>query len=413
MKKLLATTLLAAFGATSTAYADTQVLPIQPIGKKVEVQKVESGAETLASDSTTTTTAPNQDTVKQMINQVVDSLPASKQKSLNEYIPKTAPPTKTAAVNSTVDEYGRAVNKTATAAGTIQGTPQEAQPATSRVKREPSAFEKMQRQMAKKFKPVQKYKLRPSDNITIPAAKYILNSIRTSFEEIKVRSSDPNVVMKVEGSFIYFTSNTDAPFNLILFEKGVPETQVNLTVWPLDVMPAMVQVDVAYNRSLKAKVARVIKERKQEEQEQKERIRDMESELALASQPEMTNAPYEERINTIIATIAGRDNPSGFDLQTNIPDSARYPCRFGAYGETQQRLISSRQIVDIVLVTNKRNHNVILREDECWIDDDVIATGILNKSTLKPNEKTEVYVIRDRLHYQRKETRNERPSLLD
>ncbi|USD59045.1 hypothetical protein J4N45_10935 [Vibrio sp. SCSIO 43140] len=412
MKKLLATTLLAAFGATSTAYADIEVLPIQPIGKKVEVQKVESSAEPAASDSTTTT-APSKDTVNQMISQVVDSLPASKQKSLNEYIPKPATPSQTAAVNSAVDEFGRAVNKTANGTGTIQGTPQQAQPAASRVKPELSAFEKMQRQMAKKFKPVQKYKLRPSDNITIPAAKYILNSIRTSFEEIKVRSSDPNVVMKVEGSFIYFTSNSEAPFNLILFEKGVPETQVNLTIWPLDVMPAMVHVDVAYNRSLKAKVARVIKEREQEEHAQEERIRDMESELALASQPEMTNAPYEERINTIFATIAGRNNPSGFDLQTNIPDSARYPCRFGAFAETQQRLISSRQIVDIVLVTNKRNHNVILREDECWVDDDVIATGILNKSTLKPNEKTEVYVMRDRLHYQRIQTRNERPSLLD
>lgn len=412
MIKLLAICLVAALGVSSVTHAEDKIIPIQPIGKKIEVQKVENPTvESIATPTATTT--PNKETVNQMINQVVQSLPSSKQKSLNEYIPEKAKVATAKQANSSVDEYGRQVNTTTNNTGTFQGTPHQAQSSVSTIKPELSPFEKMQRQMAKKFKPVQKYKLRPSDNITIPAAKYILNSIRTSFKEIKVRSSDPNVVMKVEGSFIYFTSNSDAPFNLILFEQGVPETQVNLTIWPLDVMPAMVQVDVAYNRALKAKVARVIKEREQEEIAQKERIRDMESELALASQPEMTNAPYEERINTIFSTIAGRNNPPGFDLQTNVPDSARYPCRFGAYAETQQRLISSRQIVDIVLVTNKRNHNVILREDECWIDDDVIATGILNKSTLKPNEKTEVYVMRDRLHYQRVQTRNERPSLLD
>ncbi|MEZ9856619.1 hypothetical protein AB4347_21705, partial [Vibrio breoganii] len=89
------------------------------------------------------------------------------------------------------------------------------------------------------------------------------------------------------------------------------------------------------------------------------------------------------------------------------------PCRFGTYAETKQRLISSRRIVDVVLVKNVTNRNVVLREQDCWVDDDVIATGILNKATLKPSEKTEVYVLRDRLYYQRMHSRNERPSLLD
>lgn len=411
MNKFSIVILLTTLSNVGSVAASSDILPIQPIGKKVEIRETDEQSSTLPSQSVTNDSKMNA-MAEQMISQVVDALPASKQKSLNEYIPQPTVTNNMQNAKASVDEYGRSVipSTTTNKAGAIETTHAVMK---TRLEPELSAFEKMQREMAKKFKPVQKYKLRPSDNITIPAAKYILNSVRTSFEEVKIRSTDPNVVIKIEGSFVYFTSNNKAPFNLIMFEKGVPETQVNLTIWPLDVMPAMVQVDVAYSPSLRKKVARVIKERGEAEIAQAERIRDMESELALASDPEMKNSAYEERINSIISTIAGKRNPTGFDLQTNIPDSARFPCRFGTQSETKQRLISSRQIVDVVLVKNTQNHNIVLREKDCWMDDDVIATGILNKATLKPNEQTEVYVMRDRLHYQRIETRNERPSLLD
>lgn len=348
--------------------------------------------------------------VDAMLSQVLNSLPKDKRESLEAYKPNvdiTAGQNLDSA-SSTVDSYGRTVtNLVKSTASYATGAPVESEDANI------SPFERKQREMAKKYKLVQTYKLRPSDNITIPAAKYILNSIRMSFDEIEMRSSDPNVVVKVEDNFVYFSTNNDAPFNLILFEKGVPETQVNLTIWPLQVMPAMIQVNVNYDTKLKAKVANVIEKRKQDQVQQEERIRNMESEIAVASDPKLTTAPYLDRMYNTISMAAGGQNPKGFDLQTNIPVDAKYPCSFNTKAETKQRLISSRQILDVVLVENTLNHNVVLREQDCWKDADVVATGILNKATLHPGEKTEVYVMRDRLYSQRKDTKNERPSLLD
>ena len=380
---------------SSGAFANQNVIPIEPVGSKVERQAQTAQPE-------------NKAAVAAMVDQVVKSLPTDKQESLSKFTPVDDPAAKQPVISSTaVDEFGRV--STQKNQNVIVATP----PSAQATKPSLTAFERMQRQMAKKFKPVQKYKLRPSDNITLPAAKYILNSIRTSFKEINIRSSDPNVVMKVDGSFIYFTSNNDAPFNIIIFEKGVPETQVNLTIWPLDVMPAMVQVDVRYDKALQAKVDRTLASKKRDQIDQEKRIQDMESELAIASDPEITSSDYVHRINKLFAETAGKGTPKGFDLQTNIPRDALRPCRFGTYAETKQRLISSRRIVDVVLVKNVTNRNVVLREQDCWVDDDVIATGILNKATLKPSDKTEVYVLRDRLYYQRMHSRNERPSLLD
>lgn len=376
----------------SGAVANT-LLPIEPVAQKTTSNEGQP---------------PSERTVDTMLNTVVQSLPKNKRESLTSLT--TPVPTKTASTleNPKQDDYGRPMNGTPASASTRNNniSVPQAQPSMT-------PFEKMQREMAKKFKPEQAYKLRPGANITIPAAKYILNSIRTSFNEIEAKSSDPNVVVQVEGNFVYFTSDNDAPFGLILFEKGVPETQVNLTVWPLNVMPAMVDMKVSYNKSLQTTVNRTLSEREQSEIDTEARIRDKESELALSKLPASKNSPYLEQMYQVAAQIAAKQNPTGFDLQTNIPQHARFPCTFGTYAETKQRLISSRQIVDVVLVHNQTRKNIILQEQECWHGKDVIGTGILNKATLAPNDKTEVYVVRDRLYELRRTQRNERPSLIN
>ncbi|WP_435000088.1 hypothetical protein ACRZ5S_23155 (plasmid) [Vibrio scophthalmi] len=371
------------------------VLPIEPVAQKTT--RVESNS-------------PSDNTVDKMLDSVVQSLPKSKRESLNTLTtPKTTASTLEA---PKVDEFGRVIKSTP-ASAVSQATPQGQGSTANQTAPTLTPFEKMQREMAKKFKPEQEYKLRPGANITIPAAKFILNSIRTSFTEIEAKSSDPTIVVQVEGNFVYFTSDNDAPFGLILFEKGVPETQVNLTVWPLNVMPAMVDMKVRYGASLQKKVNQTLADRTQSQKETEARIKDKESELALSKIPASKNTPYLEQMYQITAQIAAKQNPTGFDLQTNIPENARFPCSFGTYAETKQRLISSRQIVDVVLVHNRTRKNIILQEQECWHGDDVIGTGILNKSTLTPNDKTEVYVVRDRLYELRRQQRNERPSLIN
>ncbi|UJF20353.1 hypothetical protein L0B53_18710 (plasmid) [Vibrio sp. SS-MA-C1-2] len=348
--------------------------------------------------------------VHQMLNTVVTNLPTEQRNQLKPMLQKDEPKPQT-------DDFGRPI------VPTEEEIQENASKTTSVAETKPiyhepekpqlTAFQMMQRDMAKKFKPVQSYKLRTGDNITIPAAKYILNSIRTSFDEVEVRSSDPNVVLKVEGSYLYFTTEYDSPFGLIMYEKGVPETQVNVTVVPLNVMPAMVQVTVKYDKKLASKVAKIKQDQQNEASAQEARIRDMESELVLKSDPKFMSNPYVDSINDLLSVVAAKKRPKGFDFSTKIPSELKYPCRFTVPSEAKQRLISSRRIVDIVLVKNIRDISVIIREEQCWNTPDVIATGILNKATLSPGEATEVYVVRDRLYQNRIKERNERPSLLD
>ncbi|WP_353500297.1 hypothetical protein [Vibrio chaetopteri] len=346
--------------------------------------------------------------VESVMSQVVDQLPVEKKQKLINLT-----------TESQRDDFGRSVS-TVGAEKAVSLTPQNSRP-TNNVEpinneappRPLSSMERLQANMMKKYKGVQRYKVNAGDNITLPAAKYILNRIKVNFSEIAVRSSDPNVVLKVEGSHVYFSTESDAPFGLIMFEKGVPDTQINVSIVPLNVMPAMVDIKVRFNSTMKSQIAKVKRERQHDIQEQEERIRDMESELLLQSDPDFQSNDYETSIDLLVAQVAGNGRPNGFDLSDNIPDSARYPCRFDAYAVTKQRLISSRRIVDVVLVENKNRYNVVLEESQCWIDDDVISTGILNRTTLAPGEKTEVYVVRDRLHETRMKSRRLRPSLLD
>ncbi|WP_299020960.1 hypothetical protein [uncultured Photobacterium sp.] len=361
--------------ATASAFAQKSYeLPVTPIGE--------------------TRVVSNDKNVDELMQQVVSNLPVEKQQKLGKFAPKDNP----ANFQPAVDSYGMQVQ---TADQRTTAPPQ------------PTAFERMTQQMKSKFKPVQKYNLRAGENVTLPAAKFIMNSVKTNFREVEVRTSDPNVAIKVEGSYLYFTTQNDAPFGLIIHEKGVPETQVNLSVWPLNVLATMVEVNVRLDRKTRTKVASLHRDLEQDKLAQEARIRDKENELLIASDPKVSASPYEARINDLFSQVGGNATPKGFDLVMNVPTSAKYPCRFEAKSVTKQRLVSSRRIIDIVLVTNPHKRKVVLREEQCWIDDDVIATGILNKATLKPGEKTEVYVMRDRLYFERLQQRRQRPSLLN
>lgn len=348
-------------------------------------------------------TQANNDDVSELVNQVVSQLPKTRQDQLGYIKPLENKQTQAPAQNYTgnIDSYGRSQSTNV--------NPNQAQVQTER-----TAFDRMKTQMRKKFKPIQTVELNEGGNATIPAAKFIMNSVRTNFKEVDIRTSDPDVTVNVEGSFIYFVTENDAPFNLLVFEKGIPESQVNMTIWPLNVLATMIELNVKLSNKTKNMLNQKYARIRVDKREQEKRIRDKESELMLSTDPEMLTNPYEQNIHNLFAQVAGNMTPKGFDFVKNIPDENRYPCRFEAKSEAKQRLVSSRRIIDIVLVTNVHHgKKVTLREEQCWIDDDVIATGILNRATLEPGQKTEVYVMRDRLYFERIRQRRDRPSLIN
>ena len=119
---------------SSGAFANQNVIPIEPVGSKVERQAQTAQPE-------------NKAAVAAMVDQVVKSLPTDKQESLSKFTPVDDPAAKQPVISSTaVDEFGRVTTKKNQ--NVIVASP----PSAQATKPSLTAFERMQRQMAKKFK---------------------------------------------------------------------------------------------------------------------------------------------------------------------------------------------------------------------------------------------------------------------
>lgn len=68
------------------------------------------------------------------------------------------------------------------------------------------------------------------------------------------------------------------------------------------------------------------------------------------------------------------------------------------------QLVSSKEIIDIVKITNDLN-GVRSVEDEYCISEGVIAAATFRRSHLQPGQSTETYILRDKL-YEKKHNRS-------
>ncbi len=262
-----------------------------------------------------------------------------------------------------------------------------------------------------KYKPHQEVTIKPGHGELLPVAAGLQNRIATPFVDVIVKTADMEVPIQTDGGFVYITPLSQAPIGLMVGERGMPETMVSLTLMPLDVPPVMVDVKVRMDAKTKAKHARFIA-KVQADKEQNDFLKEARKGPTVKNDPRV-NLEHENRATNVLAEVAGGNIPNGFDITTEIPADERYPCdivRMGMYHEVGQRMISGREIIDVVLVKNDINGFREVREEYC-LKDDVIAVGVFDRATLAPGESSELYILRDKLHAEKLKRVRTRPRL--
>ncbi|EIX8056838.1 TrhK, partial [Salmonella enterica subsp. enterica serovar Typhimurium] len=124
---------------------------------------------------------------------------------------------------------------------------------------------------------------------------------------------------------------------------------------------------------------------------------------------------HKQRIIDLLTPVALGEVPSGFSLQqdrlSRIPASEQSPCNFNMYAKLGQRLVGSRELIDVILVKNDKPYGQIVADQQCMAEG-VIASALFDKAYLQPGEETELYIVRDKLFKEREARVTTRPSLI-
>ncbi|KJG37628.1 hypothetical protein UA32_11705 [Photobacterium angustum] len=259
----------------------------------------------------------------------------------------------------------------------------------------------------------------PSDPITLAVGVGQSNRISFNFESLDIKTSNTDAPILINKGYLYVTpKNPDEPIALLVSERGIPGSAVNVLLLPADVPPIMAKVTVLLDSNLKKQRQELISEYKKREIEAQKELDEINAALERGETDLLTGSdPYQERITKLLVEVAKENIPTGFSLKNynEVSKFDRYPCdnsKMVMMHETVMQLESSREIIDIVKVTNDINGLRSVEEEYC-IEEGVMAAAVYNKSLLSPGESTELYILRDK-NYQKKlkkQQSRKRPSL--
>ncbi len=261
-----------------------------------------------------------------------------------------------------------------------------------------------------RYKEVQRVNVPPGGNVVLPVSRGLQNRISTSFKNASVSTSTPaeEASIFVNGGDVFISTNTDKPIGIMLSEDQVPESTYNLTLVPLDVPGAMISVTTSLSPSMQAKRETSLDKRNYEEM-----LARSQSEELAPSDPKQDD--HKQRIIDLLTPVALGEVPSGFSLQqdrlSRIPASEQSPCNFNMYAKLGQRLVGSRELIDVILVKNDKPYGQIVADQQCMAEG-VIASALFDKAYLQPGEETELYIVRDKLFKEREARVTTRPSLI-
>lgn len=251
----------------------------------------------------------------------------------------------------------------------------------------------------KNYKPTQEYTLNPSDNILVPVGQGLMNSIATNFNMVAVRTSDRNAVLEVVDGYIYATLKTNEPVGLIMYEEGVLESQVSVTLIPIPAPPVIVDLTVNLTPDMKIKARDYLIQIKRDEEEE------------IAKEVEGSySSEHNKRIIELLKPVALGDLPRGFSLTNDTPSWLSKPCQTAIYQYAGQRLTGGKEVIDVVLLKNDTDRVYRVREEMC-LANDVIAVALFSKSYLEPGDETEVYILRNRHYAEQQKREFRRPRL--
>lgn len=269
------------------------------------------------------------------------------------------------------------------------------------------------------FKPKVEMMAAPGEPVTIAVGVAQSNRIGFNFNKLEVVTSDMRTPILKDGGYMYITPSVPGePIGLLVGEEGMPETMVNVLLLPANVPQVIAQVDVLLTKDMKKKRSKMIAEAKAKKDKAAAELAKVEAELEQGESELRTNTdPYSDRIIDLFTLVAKEEIPQGFSLklQEEVPKKDLYPCdssKLAMYHQTVQQLESSKEIIDIVKVTNDLNGVRSIEDDYC-ISPGVLAAATFRRSHLQPGQSTEVYVLRDKLYSKKhlKAITRKRPSV--
>jgi conjugal transfer pilus assembly protein TraK len=253
--------------------------------------------------------------------------------------------------------------------------------------------------VAKTWKPTQEFKLKPKDNILIAVGQGLMNTVSTNFGMLTAKTNDEFSSLEIDEGYLYVTVSTMEPISLILYEEGVLESQVSITLIPVAAPPTIARIDVEMTPKMKKDATEYQARLKTEDQ--------------MADMPDSIpkGTAYANRIVDLLTPVAQGDFPRGFGLTADIPDELRHPCQMTIFHRTEQRIVGGREIIDVVLVKNDSGRPYQVREEMC-ITSGTLAVALFEKSYLMPGDESEMYILRDKLAAEVKARKQRRPRLI-
>lgn len=264
-----------------------------------------------------------------------------------------------------------------------------------------SSQDSMREKIRKRYKPNQVYDLEPNGNIIIPVGRGLMNSIKTNYKVLTVKTSDENSLFEIDGGYLFATITGNDPVGLILYEDGVLESQISIVLVPYPLPPTMVTLTINQPSAMLAKGKEhreaIAKERKL-------------SDAKNQGKPLPNQSEYAQKILALLTPVAKGDLPRGFVLTSDIPVGFKQPCQVTIQHQAMQRLTGGREVIDVVLMQNDSEHPFQIKEEMC-LAPGTLAVALFEKSYLMPGQSAEVYILRDKTFAKRLERVNRRPRL--
>lgn len=270
------------------------------------------------------------------------------------------------------------------------------------------------------YKPKVDVTVMPSEPVTIAVAVGRSNKVSFNFKELDIRTSNLTATILQDGGDLYIAPNSPEPIGLLIGEKGVPDTMINLLLLPVEVPPVIAKLRVQLSSKLERERSLFLANQEEKKRKAEEELKQLEKELNQSpTEMDRSETAYIERIASLLKVVALEEIPQGFTLKlpNEIAEEDLYPCdstKLLMYHKTIMQLESQREVIDIVKVTNDLN-KVRSVEDEYCISEGVYAASTFKKSHLAPGESTEMYILRKN-NFRKEQLRlnsRKRPSLRD
>ena len=251
-----------------------------------------------------------------------------------------------------------------------------------------------------KYKPTMDITVEAGGNEMLPIAVALPNRIKTNFNEVEVIGNFNNgIQFDAEGGYLTVVTANDNPIGLFIREYGMPETEIAVTLFPFSIGQAVINLEITMPHHIKKKAKENYLARKKEIE--------IKQSLAQISKENKQQREYEAKYTPILEKVAKGEDPRGFVLRDVTPSLVCDPLKNTSISHARLQVYeSSRQTIDIVLVENRSPYPVDFDEQYCMykedrfgnmhLDKNVVVVGSYPRSTLMPNEKAEVYILRNK-----------------